>query len=73
MDARAPLSVAGRLFAWGTRTFVMGIINCTPDSFAADGLGGFEEVDIGHSCVASVGEICERVTPTRNDPSGLVS
>ena len=39
MDARAPLSVAGRLFAWGTRTFVMGIINCTPDSFAADGLG----------------------------------
>ena len=39
MDAPAPLSVAGRLFAWGTRTFVMGIINCTPDSFAGDGLG----------------------------------
>lgn len=25
-------------FAWGTRTFVMGIINVTPDSFSGDGL-----------------------------------
>jgi dihydropteroate synthase len=27
-------------FAWGTRTFVMGIINVTPDSFSADGVLG---------------------------------
>ena len=26
-------------FAWGTRTFVMGIINVTPDSFSGDGIG----------------------------------
>lgn len=26
-------------FAWGTRTYVMGIINVTPDSFSGDGLG----------------------------------
>jgi len=25
-------------FAWGTRTFVMGILNATPDSFSGDGL-----------------------------------
>jgi dihydropteroate synthase len=25
-------------FAWGTRTFVMGIVNVTPDSFSGDGL-----------------------------------
>lgn len=25
-------------FAWGTRTFVMGILNVTPDSFSGDGL-----------------------------------
>jgi dihydropteroate synthase len=25
-------------FAWGTRTFVMGILNLTPDSFSGDGL-----------------------------------
>jgi len=24
-------------FAWGTRTFVMGIVNCSPDSFSGDG------------------------------------
>ena len=26
-------------FAWGKRTYVMGIINVTPDSFSGDGLG----------------------------------
>lgn len=26
------------LFPWGTRTFIMGIINVTPDSFSGDGL-----------------------------------
>lgn len=24
-------------FTWGTRTYVMGIVNCTPDSFSGDG------------------------------------
>lgn len=27
-------------FAWGTRTFVFGILNVTPDSFAKDGVAG---------------------------------
>ncbi|GAC1432715.1 MAG: hypothetical protein NVSMB65_06420 [Chloroflexota bacterium] len=27
-------------FAWGARTYMMGIINVTPDSFSRDGLGG---------------------------------
>ena len=30
--------VGGRTLRWGTRTFVMGIINVTPDSFSGDGL-----------------------------------
>ena len=33
-----PLQIGGRSFVWGTRTFVMGIINVTPDSFSGDGL-----------------------------------
>ena len=34
------LTVAnGETLAWGTRTYVMGIINLTPDSFSGDGLG----------------------------------
>ncbi len=36
----ASLTVRGREFAWGARTYVMGIINATPDSFSGDGLGG---------------------------------
>jgi len=31
------LSVAGFTFAWGTRTYVMGVLNITPDSFSGDG------------------------------------
>lgn len=35
------LTVAnGETLAWGARTYVMGIINVTPDSFSGDGLGG---------------------------------
>ncbi len=33
-----PLRVAGREFHWGERTYVMGIVNLTPDSFSGDGL-----------------------------------
>jgi dihydropteroate synthase len=33
-----PLAIGPRVFAWGERTFVMGILNVTPDSFSGDGL-----------------------------------
>lgn len=37
---RSPrLVVRGREFHWGARTFVMGVINATPDSFSGDGTG----------------------------------
>jgi dihydropteroate synthase len=35
-----PLTLAGRTFVWGERTYVMGAINLTPDSFSGDGLDG---------------------------------
>jgi dihydropteroate synthase len=31
--------IGGHRFEWGSRTYVMGIINVTPDSFSGDGLG----------------------------------
>ncbi len=43
MSANAPvakrgaMTVRGRTFAWGARTYVMGIVNATPDSFSGDG------------------------------------
>jgi len=33
-----PLAIGPATFAWGERTFVMGVINVTPDSFSGDGL-----------------------------------
>ncbi|MBF8289049.1 MAG: Dihydropteroate synthase [Chloroflexi bacterium] len=37
-DALGSTRIGPRTFAWGTRTFVMGIVNVTPDSFSGDGL-----------------------------------
>jgi dihydropteroate synthase len=33
-----PLTLRNRRLEWGTRTYVMGILNVTPDSFSGDGL-----------------------------------
>jgi dihydropteroate synthase len=37
------LKIRGKVFAWNARTFVMGILNITPDSFSGDGLLGGED------------------------------
>jgi dihydropteroate synthase len=34
-----PTEVDGRLFYWGRRTYIMGILNVTPNSFSGDSLG----------------------------------
>src|SRR4051812_16599421 len=34
----APMRIGSRTFAWGERTYVMGVVNVTPDSFSGDGL-----------------------------------
>jgi len=41
----APLRIGSREFAWGTRTYVLGVINVTPDSFSGDGLLSSTAVD----------------------------
>jgi dihydropteroate synthase len=37
-DAPRPLRLGSSTWPWGTRTYVMGILNATPDSFSGDGL-----------------------------------
>lgn len=39
----SPLKSKKREFVWGSRTYIMGIVNITPDSFSGDGLAGAEE------------------------------
>ena len=36
--APGELQIGPATFAWGRRTYVMGIVNVTPDSFSGDGL-----------------------------------
>lgn len=38
LPVTAPTRIGNREFAWGSRTFVMGVINATPDSFSGDGV-----------------------------------
>ncbi len=33
-----PITLAGRVFPWGRRTYVMGVINASPESFSGDGI-----------------------------------
>jgi dihydropteroate synthase len=42
-------SVGGRTFAWGTRTFVMGVLNVTPDSFSDGGRFAEPAAAIAHA------------------------
>ena len=37
-----PLTIAGREFNWGSRTYIVGILNLSPDSFAGDGLADID-------------------------------
>lgn len=37
------ISPTPKLFPWGERTYIMGILNATPDSFSGDGLLGRED------------------------------
>lgn len=36
-DPKGEMLIGGRSFVWGSRTYVMGVINTTPDSFSGDG------------------------------------
>jgi dihydropteroate synthase len=40
VEPPAPLAIGASTFRWGQRTYVMGIVNATPDSFSGDGLLG---------------------------------
>ena len=35
-----PIEIGSSLFEWGSRTYIAGIVNVTPDSFSGDGISG---------------------------------
>ncbi|HYH98288.1 dihydropteroate synthase [Hyalangium sp.] len=46
--APAPLTLGGRTFTFGSRTFVMGVVNVTPDSFSEGGRYASTDAAIAH-------------------------
>ncbi len=52
--------IGGRRFVWGSRTYVMGIVNVTPDSFSGDGLGKDAEAAVAQG-LRMVGEGADMV------------
>lgn len=59
-----PLTIAKHTFNWGARTYVMGILNITPDSFSGDGIIAKGEavkvaVDQARSFLASGADILD--------------
>ncbi|MDP2949157.1 MAG: dihydropteroate synthase [Chloroflexota bacterium] len=46
----APVTIRGRRFVWGSRTYVMGVINVTADSFSGDGLARDVEAAVEQGC-----------------------
>lgn len=50
--ARVPLTVRGLTLQWGARTYVMAILNVTPDSFSGDGLDGDVEAAMAAAAAA---------------------
>jgi len=53
--------IRGRDFTWGSRTFVMGVVNVTPDSFSGDGLlaRGPGTADVPDAAVAQARRMVE--------------
>lgn len=47
-----PFAIRGGSFVWGQRTYVMGIVNVTPDSFSGDGLIGGDDSTVAERAVA---------------------
>jgi dihydropteroate synthase len=43
------MTIGGREFAWGDRTYIMGVVNVTPDSFSGDGLGTDVDAAVGQA------------------------
>ncbi len=37
-DRPSTMTIRGKAFAWGSRSYLMGVLNVTPDSFSGDGL-----------------------------------
>lgn len=62
-----PTTINGRVFAWGARTYVMGIVNVTRDSFSGDGL-----LDLGRALLDPVEAALEHVARMVDEGADII-
>ncbi len=55
----APLTIRETTFTWGARTWVMGILNATPDSFSGDGMLSTGGADLVARAVAQAEKMAD--------------
>jgi dihydropteroate synthase len=55
-----PTQIGLTEFAWGSRTFVMGVINVTPDSFSGDGLLAPDSSNLVAAAVAQAEQMAQQ-------------
>ena len=74
----ASLSLRSREFVWGARTYVMGIVNLSPDSFSGDGLASVEDAvaqalrfEAGGADIIDVGGQSTRPAPAAPTTAGF--
>ena len=63
LGARGALRVRDRSLPWGVRTYVMGIINVSPDSFSGDGDPGADAAARRALTLLAAGADCRSATP----------
>jgi dihydropteroate synthase len=49
------MTIGPRTFAWGARTYIMGVVNVSPDSFSGDGLATVDEAVAQARCFVADG------------------
>lgn len=70
----APTRCGGRLFRWGERTYVMGVLNVSPDSFSGDGVSEpAEAADRARRLVAAGADIVDVGGESTRPGSGAIS
>ncbi len=67
MSSQKAIRTRGTTFTWGARTYVMGIVNVTPDSFSGDGLLRSPGPTTPPAPSASPVRLPESAAPSRTD------
>jgi dihydropteroate synthase len=71
-DGAGETRIGPRVFRWGVRTYVMGILNVTPDSFSGDGLLRSSDAPAGDAAGAAVAAAVAQARSMADDGADIL-